>query len=396
MKKFYSLCIAALVLSVSLTGALADKIGDKAKPLNISGWVKGATAEAPVDVTDGKNVYVVEFWATWCGPCRTSIPHLTELQKKYKDKGVVFVGVSNETMEKVQPFVEEQGEKMDYIVALDKENLPNKDYMRAYGQNGIPCAFIINKKGQIVWAGHPMTMDKPLEEIVAGTYDLAAAIKADAMRGKISDFGNLLEEKDPKAKETADALLKEIGKNADLLEQVVNVCYQAGEYDLLDKVLDQLASVDEASAQQVKSMRDQLESRLLFNKYKAALDAKDEAALKSLQKDILEKFKGDARGLTSFAYEIGMQGDAKSQLSFLISLLDEADKVEGAAMEPGPEFYRAVIYYRAGEIAKGDASGEKALSTITNQATKTPLSNYLNNMKLKLIEEKKAEEEKAE
>lgn len=396
MKKFYSLCIAALVLSLSLTGALADKVGDKAKPLNISEWVKGATAEAPVNVTDGKNFYVVEFWATWCGPCRTSIPHLTELQKKYKDKGVVFVGVSNETMEKVKPFVEEQGEKMDYNVALDKENLTNKDYMKAYGQNGIPCAFVINKKGQIAWVGHPMMMDKPLEQIVAGTYDLEAAIKADEMRSKISDFSTLLKEKDPKAKEVADALLKDIGKNAELLRQMVDACYTAGEYDLLNKVLDQLASVDDASAKQVKSIRTQIESRLLSSKYKAALDAKDEAALKSLQKDVLEKLKGDSRGLVSFAYEMGMQEDVKSQLSFLISLLDAADKVEGSNMMPGPEFYRAVIYYRAGEIAKGDASGEKALSSITNQTMKTQLSDYLKNMKPKPVEEKKAEEKKAE
>ena len=381
MKKFYSLCVAALALSLSLSGVLADKIGDKAKPLNISEWVKGATAEAPVDVTDGKNVYVVEFWATWCGPCRTSIPHLTELQKKYKDKGVVFVGVSNETLEKVQPFVEEQGEKMEYVVALDKENLTNQDYMRAYGRNGIPCSFIINKKGQIVWVGHPMTMDKPLEEIVAGTFDLAAAIKADEMRAKIADFGNLLREKDPQAKETANALLKEIGKNADLLRQGVDVCYQAGELELLDKVLDQLASVDEASAQQAKNLRAQFESRRLSIKFRNALSDEDEAALKALQKDVLEKLKGDARALVSFAYEMGMQPNAKSQLPFLISLLDEADKVEGEPLQPSPEFFRAVVYYRAGEIEKGDASARKALEAITDEASKKQLGDYLNSMK---------------
>lgn len=381
MKKFYSLCVAALALSLSLSGVLADKIGDKAKPLNISEWVKGATAEAPVDVTDGKNVYVVEFWATWCGPCRTSIPHLTELQKKYKDKGVVFVGVSNETLEKVQPFVEEQGEKMEYVVALDKENLTNQDYMRAYGRNGIPCSFIINKKGQIVWVGHPMTMDKPLEEIVAGTYDLAAAIKADEMRAKIADFGNLLREKDPQVKDAANALLKEIGKNADLLRQVVDVCYQAGELELLDKVLDQLASVDEASAQQAKNLRAQFESRRLSIKFRNALSDEDEAALKALQKDVLEKLKGDARALVSFAYEMGMQPNAKSQLPFLISLLDEADKVEGEPLQPSPEFFRAVVYYRAGEIEKGDASARKALEAITDEASKKQLGDYLNSMK---------------
>lgn len=391
MKKFYSLSIAALVLSLSLTGALADKIGDKAKPLHISEWVKGATAEAPVNVTDGKNVYVVEFWATWCGPCRTSIPHLTALQKQYKDKGVVFVGISNETMEEVKPFVEKQAEKMDYVVALDKERLTSDDYMRAYGQNGIPTAFIINKKGQIAWMGHPMDMDDPLEEIVTGTYDLEAAIKADEMRSKITDFVKLLREKDPKAKETGDALLKEIGKNVDLLMQMVNECYGAREYDLIFRALDQLATVDASSATRAKNIRTQIESVRLSGLYKEALAANDQEALKSIQKEVLEKLKDDARRLSLFAYEMGKLEDVKSQLSFLVSLLDAADKVEDKTLVPGPEFYRAVIYYRAGETAKGDASSEKALSTITNQTLKNQMVDYLKSIKPTTAEEKKAE-----
>jgi thiol-disulfide isomerase/thioredoxin len=69
----------------------------------------------------GKQTYVVEFWATWCGPCRVSIPHLTELQKKFKTQGVTFIGVSDETEDKVKPFVDKMGDKMDYTVAVDDE-----------------------------------------------------------------------------------------------------------------------------------------------------------------------------------------------------------------------------------------------------------------------------------
>src|ERR1041385_6120947 len=86
-----SLLTAAFTLNTHAAGAL----GDPAAPLVISEWVKGK----PVDLAaaKGKEVVVVEFWATWCGPCRTSIPHLTEMQKKFKD--VRFVGVSDRSEE---------------------------------------------------------------------------------------------------------------------------------------------------------------------------------------------------------------------------------------------------------------------------------------------------------
>ena len=69
--------------ALALAGSLfAADLGDEAKPLQISKWVKGKKVNLAKG--KGKKVYVVEFWATWCPPCRTTIPHLTELQKKYK------------------------------------------------------------------------------------------------------------------------------------------------------------------------------------------------------------------------------------------------------------------------------------------------------------------------
>jgi thiol-disulfide isomerase/thioredoxin len=136
----------------ALQAAKAARIGDPAAPLRIKEWLKGG----PVDLSNREKIYVVEFWATWCGPCRVSIPHLTELQKKFADKDVVFVGVSDEKPSVVKPFVEKMGERMDYVVACDDERQTYSGYMEAYGRNGIPSAFIVDREGKVAWAGHPM------------------------------------------------------------------------------------------------------------------------------------------------------------------------------------------------------------------------------------------------
>jgi thiol-disulfide isomerase/thioredoxin len=178
--------IAALAILTGSVTARAQSlgIGDGAPRLEVKEFVKGEPVKS---FEPGKN-YVVEFWATWCGPCRTSIPHLTELQKKHPD--VTFIGVSvwEQDQAGVKPFVEQMGDKMNYRVAMDavpeaKEGDENKkipgamarSWMEAAGLNGIPSAFIVNKDGKIAWIGHPMQMDQPLEKIASGSWDLKAA-----------------------------------------------------------------------------------------------------------------------------------------------------------------------------------------------------------------------------
>src|SRR6188474_2613487 len=87
-------CIALAVGLLACLSSFAAKIGDPAAALSVGEWIKGQ----PVDLAavKGEKIVVVEFWATWCGPCRTSIPHLTELQQKFADRDVIFVGISDE------------------------------------------------------------------------------------------------------------------------------------------------------------------------------------------------------------------------------------------------------------------------------------------------------------
>jgi thiol-disulfide isomerase/thioredoxin len=149
-----------------------SKVGDMAWPLKGITMVKGE----PVDVTPG-HIYVIEFWATWCGPCKTSIPHLTEIQHKYKNK-VTVIGITKEPVDLARPFVETQGDAMDYRVAADFDGSVYYGYMAAFNRGGIPCAFIVNAQGEIAWVGHPMAMDGVLEQVVAGTYSLEETAEA--------------------------------------------------------------------------------------------------------------------------------------------------------------------------------------------------------------------------
>jgi len=173
--------VAVCAACGSVLSLQAGELGDKAQPLKVKEWIKGQ----PVDVTtaDGKHVYVVEFWATWCGPCRASIPHLTEMQKKYKDKNVTFIGISDEEPEVVRKFVQQMGDKMDYTVAVDDQRATSKAYMEAFGIRGIPHAFLVDQSGRIIWQDHPMNkFEDVIDQVLAGKFDLEAARKLLAKR----------------------------------------------------------------------------------------------------------------------------------------------------------------------------------------------------------------------
>jgi thiol-disulfide isomerase/thioredoxin len=181
-----SLLLRALTLLTGVALAVAARtadakltVGDPAPKLQVAKWVQGD----PVKAFDTNHVYIVEFWATWCGPCRVSIPHLNELHEKFKDKGLIAIGQDAWEQDEsvVAPFVKKMGAHMTYRVALDDKSLETNgfmavNWMQAADQNGIPTAFVINKQGRIAWIGHPMGLDeKTLEEILADKFDIARA-----------------------------------------------------------------------------------------------------------------------------------------------------------------------------------------------------------------------------
>lgn len=170
------------IYSYGQTSVRTLKVGDLAPEIKVT-WLKGT----PVESISKDHIYVVEFWATWCGPCKAAMPHLSQLAKQYEGK-VIFIGVNvwekgfqdklyESFLPSLREFVESMGDNMAYNVAMDNNDLfMSKNWMSASGQNGIPATFLI-KDSKIIWMGHPMKLDKTLEELIAGTYDLESNAK---------------------------------------------------------------------------------------------------------------------------------------------------------------------------------------------------------------------------
>lgn len=222
--------------------------GDAAPAIEIEKWVKGSE----VKLEKGK-VYVVEFWATWCAPCRAAMPHISEIQKTMKDKGVTVIGVASpglrDKLDEVEKMVAEKGETMGYTVAWDRAGATVNNYMKAARVRGIPASFVIDQKGNVAWYGMPGELDMVLDEVVAGTWDYkvgpAKLKKMGAEREAIFTDADT----DPKGalKLLAEFEAKYPKASKDLASAKYELQMQAGDYDAAYKTGGAL--IDQAIAQ---------------------------------------------------------------------------------------------------------------------------------------------------
>ncbi len=88
-------------------------------------------------------VLILNFWATWCPPCREEIPDFVEVYNEYESEDVQFIGVSNEDISTLRSFVEDYN--ISYPILIDDENIMGK-----WGISAIPTTFVFDKDGQII------------------------------------------------------------------------------------------------------------------------------------------------------------------------------------------------------------------------------------------------------
>jgi uncharacterized protein (TIGR03435 family) len=169
MTKCISFTVGACLMGFLASNSFAiaykggPKVGDVPPPLILTKIISGApAAELSWDKLKGK-VVVLEFWATWCGPCIKAIPHLNDLAEQFKDKPVVFISVTAENEDVVRIFL--KNHPMKAWVGLDDYEVLNKEF---YVQ-GIPHAVIIGTNGRIAAVAYPGDIkSEHLEEVLAG------------------------------------------------------------------------------------------------------------------------------------------------------------------------------------------------------------------------------------
>jgi thiol-disulfide isomerase/thioredoxin len=337
-------------------GTAPIKIGDAPPALQVGKWAQGE----PVTGFEKGKTYIVEFWATWCGPCRVSIPHLNEIHQKFKDKGLVVIGQdcweNDETL--VAPFIKKMGDKMTYRVALDdKEGNPKgkmaENWMLAAGQNGIPTAFIVNPDGVLAWIGHPMNLnDGIIASIIDRTFDIQKAAAAFLNQGKINAlqqaFGKGIQNKDWAAAEEAVAELEKVGDKDEAREMRVYLLSSKRDYKGAYEVLEAIhpkSGAPKPSNQVAQA----------FNQFAWGI-AIDEAAT---PEDLALGSKAAERGIALAEDGGAAILDTQARLLFRSNKRDEAIQTEEKALKLAPtelkaELEQTLASYRKGELPKAN------------------------------------------
>jgi len=139
-------------------------IGQDASELVVDHWVNGTGTT--LQASKGK-VVMLNFWNEWCPHCRRELPKLSQLQKKYADRGLVIIPVTkhtkNQTDEKIAAFLDKHG--IELPCAVEPEGYQST---RDYGVSGVPASAIVGRDGKIVWRNHPARLTEArLEELLS-------------------------------------------------------------------------------------------------------------------------------------------------------------------------------------------------------------------------------------
>lgn len=134
----------------------APETGAAPPEVTAGAWLNWTGKEPPSLASLRGKVVVVEFWATWCGPCVEGIPHLNEVHDAFKGQGLVILSLTDQKQDHVEEFMTRK--PMKFTVGVKSPTATE------YGVTGIPHAFVIGRDGKLLWHGHPA--DNEFEETI--------------------------------------------------------------------------------------------------------------------------------------------------------------------------------------------------------------------------------------
>ena len=264
-------------------------IGSTAPSIEIDHWISNGDGRfEPVQQFEPGKIYLVEFWATWCGPCVASMPHLAKLQTEFAGQGFQVISITTEPEEIVEKFLERAYEPMSpddsnkddhfdatkkaddqpdthpstyreltaaYCLTADPDASVYDSYMTASGHETIPSAFLVGKTGKIEWIGRPMSLDKALRAVVNDTWDR-------------NDFRKVYLRE------------REVIKNVGAIAKIAGSAEPESLLARIDKAIEDSAGVED-SVDQLQGMRNFVFFRLL----KGTIDAGEIERAKSMAKE---------------------------------------------------------------------------------------------------------------
>ena len=362
MKSTALLRACAILSLVSALNVSAEvKVGDKPK-------LQGKTVDGQsLNLTQysGKLV-LVDFWATWCGPCMREAPHMVEINKKYGDQGLALIGISlDQAATDVKPVAKEKGLVWPHIWASGVWDSP---YPKEWGVHGIPCTFLISPEGAVLWTGHPAELDpvlekafkehppqlvdaKTLAEATSTLDQVSAAVTSKDYPAAMKLLGKVpaAASKDAKTAEKIAGVQKDLGAFADSMLAEVDPLIQSKEYPQAIAKLRALSNQLSATPAGIKA-KQKLNELAVNPEARKQIEAADkaekaDAALAAAEK--LKDAKQDAAAYQRF-----------KEITAMFAGTSAAEKATVAvkAYEADPVFVKKVVNVQAAQKAKAALS----------------------------------------